>query len=263
MPEPNEKAATPQHGGQRSDKLTVPSQVEGLKAVFFDVKGTLWDNQGCARHVMEIVLPKFTPPLPQGDTQEIILRFNAVLFDLPRREHIRDRRPFSTLKRFEALLDSYNVQDPRLARRLSHTYDSVRRLAMRQFLRSDALPVLAELGRRGLQRGVIMNGAPALQRHLVQALGLEPHLEHVILGEVEGYSKPDLRLFKRALELADVEADRMLYVGDSPLTDMLGAARAGMRTVWFSSGRRRLPKNFPVPDFTVSSLTEVLDIARA
>ncbi len=234
-----------------------------LKAVFFDVNGTLWDHQRCAQHVMDIVLPGFTPPLPQDQTDEIIRRFNAVFFDLPRKEHIRHRRPFSMVRRFQALLDSYNVKDRRLARELSHRYDSVRRLVMRQFLRSEAVPVLSELGRRGLQRGVIMNGTPAVQRHLIQTLGLEPYLQHVVLGEVEGYSKPDVRLFRRALELAGVQADEMLFVGDSPLTDVLGASRAGIPTVWLNTGHRRLPNGFPLPDFTIASLTELLDIAKA
>ncbi len=234
-----------------------------LKAVFFDVNGTLWDHQGCAQHVMDIVLPSFTPPLPEDQTDEIIRRFNAVFFDLPRKDHIRRRRPFSMLRRMQALLDSYNAKGRRLAREMSHKYDSVRRLVMRQFLRSDAVRVLSELGRRGLQRGVIMNGGPAVQRHLIQTLGLGSHLQHVILGEVEGYSKPDVRLFRRALELAEVEADEMLFVGDSPLTDILGASRAGIPTVWFNTGLRRLPNGFPAPDFAISSLTELLAIAKA
>ena len=248
MPKGGEAAEMKADGGQ-------------FKAVFFDVNDTLWDSHSCAYHVMEIILPRFTPPLPDVKTAEVARRYNAVFLDLPRREHLHEKRPFSRLKRFEALLESYGVRRRGLARQLSHTYDSVRRLAMRQFLRSDAHRVLAELGRRGLRRGVIMNGAPAVQRHLVQSLGLEPHLEHVVLGEIEGYSKPDVRLFKRALELAGVAAEEMLYVGDSPLTDVLGASRAGIPVAWLNTGRRRLPRDFPTPDVSVTSLSEVLDIA--
>jgi putative hydrolase of the HAD superfamily len=244
-------------------KATTRHQQQQLRAVFFDVDGTLWDSHGCAVHAMEIILQRFSPSLPAEEPSEVIRRFNAVFFDLPRREHIRDRRPFSTLKRFEALLAGYDVKKPGLAGKIASTYDSVRRLVMRQFLRPDAHRVLEELGRRGLQRGVIMNGTPAVQRHLIQTLGLEAYLEHVVLGEVEGYSKPDARLFKRALELSQVEPGSMLYVGDSPLTDVLGAARAGIPTVWFNTGRRRMPRNWPAPDFSVTTLSEVLDIAES
>jgi len=234
-----------------------------LKAVFFDVGGTLWDGNACAVHVLEIVLPKYRPPLPEEEMPEVIRRFNAVFLDQPTRRRLRDGRPFSRLKRFDAFLDSYGVKRRGLAQEMSRTYDSVRRMCMRQFLRADAHPVLDELSRLGLQRGAVMNGPPAVQRHMLECLGLEAHFEHVILGEVEGYSKPDARLFKRALELAGVRSDEMLYVGDSPLTDVLGAARAGIPTVWLDTGRRRLPGGFPVPDFTVSGLSEVLDIVAS
>jgi HAD superfamily hydrolase (TIGR01549 family) len=240
-----------------------PADGPQVEAVFFDVNDTLWDSRGCAYHVMEILLPRFTPPLPQVDVDEVVRRFNAVFLDLPRRAHLRERRAFSRLRRFEALLENYDVHKRGLARDLSHTYDSVRRLVMRQFLRADAHRVLVELERRGMQRGVIMNGSPAIQRHLVQSLGLAPHLNHVVLGQIEGYSKPDVRLFKRALQLAGVEPDRALYVGDSPLTDLLGASRAGIPAIWFNTGRRRLPRGWPAPDFTISSLSEILSIAES
>jgi len=234
-----------------------------LKAVFFDLNGTLWDNSGCARHAMEIVLPNFSPPLPAGQTEEIIRRFNAALFDLTRPEHIREQRQPSWVKRFEALLDSYDARDPSVAHELATSYDMARRLVMPEFLYPDALYVLEELGRRGLKRGLIVNGAPAVQRHLIQNLRLERHLDHVVLAEVEGYIKPDPRLFRRALELAGASPEQTLYVGDSPITDVYGAVRAGVRAAWFNTGHRTLPKGFPPPDFSIASLREVLEIAES
>jgi putative hydrolase of the HAD superfamily len=105
-----------------------------------------------------------------------------------------------------------------------------------------------------------MNGSPAVQRHLLETLGLMPHLDHCVLAEIEGCRKPDVRLFRRTLELAGAEADQVIYVGDSPLTDILGAARAGIPTVWFQTGHRRLPRDFPTPDFTIRELSEVLSV---
>ncbi|MGD2174227.1 MAG: HAD family hydrolase [Candidatus Brocadiaceae bacterium] len=236
--------------------------ISELKAVFFDVSGPLWDRAACERQVMEIVLPRFIERLPEDDLESIIRRFNAVFFELPGKKHFRERRPFSRLRRFEALLESYQVRARGLARELTHTYDTTRRLILRQFTRPQAPSVLRELGRRGLQRGVIMNGQAALQRHLLESLGLNPYLEHTVFAEVEGYSKPDVRLFKRTLELVGLESEEMLYVGDSPLTDLLGAARAGIPTVWFQTGRRRLPRGFPTPDFTVNSLPELLSVVQ-
>jgi putative hydrolase of the HAD superfamily len=87
-------------------------------------------------------------------------------------------------------------------------------------------------------------------------------MDHLVLAEVEGYSKPDVRIFRRVLEMTGLEPDQMLYVGDSPLTDIRGAARAGIPNVWFNVGRRRLPKGFPAPDFTIGRLSELLSIVE-
>lgn len=233
-----------------------------LKSVFFDVRGTLYDSRACARQVMDIVLGIFGQQLPAGDPEGVRSRFDAVFLDQLAGAHLRRGRRFSRLKRFEALLQSYDVARPGLAAQMNSKYDATRRLMMRQFLRPDAMDVLRELGRRRLMRGVIMNGTHAMQRNLLSQLGLEAELEHVVLAEVEGYNKPDPRLFRRALEIADIEPDQALYVGDSPLTDILGAARAGIPTVWLDTGCRRLPRGFPAPDFTIYGLGEVLPLTE-
>jgi len=231
-----------------------------LKAVFFDLDDTLWDRSACARQVMDVILPGFMQYLPEEDPERVVRRFNAVLLGLPRKEDLRQRRPFSLRRRFEALLESYDVRRPNLAGDMSRRWDHTRRFSMRQFVRPSAIPLLKQLGRMGLKRGVIMNGPPAAQRHLISSLGLEPHLDHVILAEAEGYNKPDVRVFRRALQVAGVASVEMLYVGDSPITDVLGAARAGIRTAWYRTGRRGIPRDFPLPDYTISDLDEVLSI---
>ncbi len=237
-------------------------QMSELKAVFFDVDDTLWDRSACDRHVMEIVLPRFKDRLPEDETEQIIRRYNAVFLDLPGSRHLHRGTRFSRRRRFEALLESYDVRARRLSRELTHTYDATRRLIMRQFLRPNALRVLHELGRMGLQRGALMNGAPAVQRHLLETLGLRKALDHTVLAQIEGYVKPDVRLFRRVLELLDIEAEELLYVGDSPATDILGAARAGIPTVWFQTGRRTMPRGFPAPDFTIGDLSALPSIVQ-
>ncbi|MFO7956872.1 MAG: HAD family hydrolase [Candidatus Brocadiia bacterium] len=231
-----------------------------LKAVFFDVKGTLWDKDACDRQVLDILLPRYMDRLPEEEHTAVIRRYNAVFLTLPGKQHLRERRSFSRVKRFRALLDSYDLRSDSLAREMARTYDTTRRLIMRQHLRPEAVRVLGALRKMELQTGVIMNGPPAVQRHLLDTLGLLPHLDHCVLAEIEGYRKPDIRLFRRTLELAGAESDHVLYVGDSPLTDILGAARAGIPTVWFQTGHRRLPRDFPTPDFTIRELSELLSV---
>ena len=234
-----------------------------FRAVFFDLDGTLWDHVACSDYVMEIVLPKLMPHLSDVDPAEVVLRFNTVLIDLVRRHGLTGPHLRSLPVRFEQLLSACGIRKEGLARELSSTYGAIRRLGMRQFLRRSAPDVLGRLRNLGAELGVITNGAPAVQRHVIETLGLAHYFRHVVISEIEGYSKPDSRLFERSLELAGVRPKEMLYVGDSLITDVLGASRAGIPVAWLRTADRRLPDGFPVPDYDIADLHELLAIVNA
>ena len=44
--------------------------------------------------------------------------------------------------------------------------------------------------------------------------------------------KPDPRIFQLALDHFGLEPEQCLYIGDHPLNDIQGAAKAGMNTIW-------------------------------
>jgi len=233
-----------------------------FRAVFFALDGTLWDSQRCADHVLEIVLPRLMPHLQEDDPDEVIATFNAVFFDLVKKYGLTDGRIFSRLERFERLLGVYNVRKERLARELTHTFDSARRLAMRAFRREGAVALLGDLKRNGLKVGIITNGGPAVQRQTIRTLGLEPLVDHIVIGDIEGYNKPDVRLFERAIELAGVSPDQALHVAQSPITDLIGASRAGIAAAWLKTGGYELPKGFPKPTYTITRLPQLLHIVQ-
>ncbi len=234
-----------------------------FRAVFFDLDGTLWDKIACSDYVLELILPKLSSYLPDRDAGEIALRFNAALIDLLRTDGLTGELSRSGPARFDRLLASCGVRREGLGRKLSMAYNAARRLAMPSFLRPGATHVLGRLHDLGLKCGVITNGSFAVQRHVIEALGLEGYLDHCVIGEIEGYSKPDPRLFRRALELAEVKPKRMLYVGDSIITDVIGASRAGIPVAWLRTDDQPLPHGFPVPDYDIEDLREVLPIVAA
>ena len=233
-----------------------------LKAVFFDVKGTLFDHRACARAAMDIVLNTYLGAFPTDEPEEVIRHYDAVLLDMVNGAYLRRERPLTRRQHFQALLESFGINKPKLAREMAQRYDATRRLVLRQYCRPGAVMVIQNLRKRGIKVGVLMNGVPAMQRALLNQLGLTDVLDHVVLAEAEGYNKPDVRLFARILELAEAPADQVLYVGDSPVTDVLGAQRAGVPVVWFDTGRRKLLKGMGPPDFTIQDLGELLPITR-
>ena len=91
----------------------------------------------------------------------------------------------------------------------------------------DALPVLQRLQAEGLTLGVVSNFEEWLER-LLESLAVVSFFEVRVISGVEGYEKPDLRLFEVALDRVGVEAAESVYIGDHPFFDTEPASALGM-----------------------------------
>ena len=91
----------------------------------------------------------------------------------------------------------------------------------------EVLDHLAAWSRQGLRLAVVSNFDRRLHG-LLEALGLMPWLEVVIVSSEVGAAKPSPLPFQRALEALDLQSHQVWHVGDQP-EDGEGAARAGVR----------------------------------
>jgi HAD superfamily hydrolase (TIGR01509 family) len=94
----------------------------------------------------------------------------------------------------------------------------------------DAIPALNALRANGHGVVVVSNWDCGLPDWLGPA-GLLELVDGVVTSAEVGVPKPDARVFRRALELARVDADQAIHVGDSPDNDVKGARAAGIRAV--------------------------------
>jgi putative hydrolase of the HAD superfamily len=115
------------------------------------------------------------------------------------------------------------------------------------------------LAQAGVQLGVITNGATAKQRRKLEMLELWNRLGAVLISEDFGAAKPDARIFHAAAQRLGVDPSECVFVGDNPQKDVLGAAAAGMRAVWFRA-TVPWPEGLPPAQESVRSLAEVLDL---
>jgi 2-haloalkanoic acid dehalogenase type II len=88
--------------------------------------------------------------------------------------------------------------------------------------------------------------------------GLE--FEAVVTSEMAGAIKPDPRIFHHLAEVLGLPPEQILYVGDWPMPDIVGARRAGVPVAWLNRHGHTLPPDMPAPDLEVASLTELLPI---
>jgi HAD superfamily hydrolase (TIGR01509 family) len=90
----------------------------------------------------------------------------------------------------------------------------------------DTVPTLRAVRERGLRVGVVSDTGFDL-RPALDALGLTPYLDTVVMSFQTGVCKPAESVFLGACARLGVPPERALMVGDNPLTDS-GAVTAGM-----------------------------------
>ena len=73
-----------------------------------------------------------------------------------------------------------------------------------------------------------------------------------------GSIKPSPRLFRVALDALEVHPEAVLFVGDNPKRDVVGAKATGMKAAWLRNDIRSLSPDDPMPDCTISDLGELL-----
>jgi HAD superfamily hydrolase (TIGR01662 family) len=95
---------------------------------------------------------------------------------------------------------------------------------------SDVPAALARAQAAGIRLGVISNSEGRLDS-VLQRVGLRAPFELVVDSHLEGVSKPNPEIFRRALTRMQVAPEQALYAGDIPEVDLNGAARAGMHGV--------------------------------
>lgn len=94
----------------------------------------------------------------------------------------------------------------------------------------DAAPALGVVRSLGLRAAVVSNWDCSLGS-VLEDLGLGGLLNAVVTSAEVGAAKPDPAIFEAALQEVRCSAEKALFVGDSPETDIAGARRAGIRAV--------------------------------
>jgi len=87
---------------------------------------------------------------------------------------------------------------------------------------------LERLRAAGLKLAVVSNSEGTIEQMLVE-IDLRDLFETVLDSSVVGFTKPDPRIYRLALDRLGVGAAEAIMVGDSPSADVDGAQAAGIR----------------------------------
>lgn len=220
------------------------------RAVLFDLDDTLYDHQFACWHALDGLRDRF-PSLRGSTTLELREEYNALMDAL---------HPLT----LAGELPQHAARTERIRRLFGQHRESISRAEARRraalyrkgYLRAErGVPggreVVRELWRRGHPIGIVTNNATAGQREKLRACGVEPYIRALVVSQSVGCSKPDPRIFQRALERLAVPPSQATFVGDSFRNDVAGAAGAGLTPVWLN--RRRERPTFAVDCVELSS----------
>ncbi len=103
--------------------------------------------------------------------------------------------------------------------------------------------------------GIITNGFTALQQIRLERTGLRDYFDLLVISEQVGVAKPDRKIFDYAFEqMGHPPLERVLMVGDTAESDILGGINAGIATCWLNAHGRDLPEGI-APTWEVTSLS--------
>jgi len=125
-------------------------------------------------------------------------------------------------------------------------------------LDEEAAGLLQVLHQEALSFGIVTNGS-SYQLRRISALGLHLLTTCIFVSELVGYRKPDAEIFLAAATCLSVAPERILFVGDTPEADIVGAHRVGMRTAWLRRPGRAWPRHLAATacDLTITTLAEL------
>lgn len=217
-----------------------------IKAVIFDLDHTLFDRHGTLKSLVPRLREEFSVNEKMSDSEIgeiwcyvddhfVYSGWETVLAQLSEKGVFSITPPFSEYRAF-------------LFRHFAVTAVSF----------PETIPMLEDLRSRGLKTGLITNGTHDLQYAKLDILGLRPCFDEIIATGDYGVHKPESGIFDIMCEKMGLKPGEMVYVGDNPVNDIMGARNAGWKTVWMKSTGYWDEKIAPA-DREVNTVIEVID----
>jgi putative hydrolase of the HAD superfamily len=241
-----------------------------VKAVLFDFADTLVRTE---RFDYDTCLTKMLQSLSKNGISVPFENFKQGYFDSRDRFYTETEKTLEEqvfAERMRETLESCGVKLSANDERIQEVAEAFSNCFIESLTIDDYLPSLLERLRKKYKLAVVSNMslAEAIFRSL-RKLDIAKHFNAIIVSGVVGWRKPSPRIFLEALQTLCVKADEAVLVGDSPIADIGGAKKLGMKTVLLVEKHRKQPstdtfqfyikegKSSVKPDKTISKLAKL------
>jgi len=219
-----------------------------IKAILFDLDNTLIDFMKMKKLASEEAISAMIDAGLKINEKTALKK----LFHLYKKHGIEDQRIFDKfIKEIQGKIDYRILAEGIIA------YRKVKAGYLNPY--PNVISTLIKLKEKGIKLGIVSD-APRKQAFLRLAEAkLTFFFDIVIALEDTGKLKPHKMPFKKAIEKLKLNANEILFVGDNPKRDILGAKNIGMKTALAKYGQLFKSKKIKA-DFELKDLKELIKI---
>ncbi|MHA6259766.1 HAD family hydrolase [Sporosarcina sp. CAU 1771] len=156
-------------------------------------------------------------------------------------------------------LKRLGIEDSQLGSELAELFPKNRKKS--PFVYEETFKVL-DLLKESYTLVLLTNGSPSLQHTKLKITPeIAPYFDLIVISGAFGKGKPDPSIFEHVLAKCDTNPDEALMVGDNLMTDILGANRVGISSVWIN--RENAEPNPEVKStFEITNLEELFALLK-
>lgn len=217
--------------------------------IFFDLDHTLWDFEKNSGLAFEQVLQEMKLPFSIEQFLNYYVDINADYWDRYSLNQITQQELRIGRIRDTFNLLEYSTSTDKMAE-VGDRYLSY--LPTYNYLFDGAIELLEYLNEK-YKLHIITNGFDQVQAKKIKNSGMESFFQTITNSELAGVKKPDAKIFAYALQLAKVEVQDTVMIGDNLLADIGGAQNIGMDVIYYNEHHKIVPENIP-------QVTTLLDI---
>ena len=124
---------------------------------------------------------------------------------------------------------------------------------------------IVKLYEKGYYLGIISNNSIRNVEYILKSEDIRKYFKKVVISEEVKERKPNLKVYMKAFEdISKEEYNKIAFVSDEILEDLLGVKILGVKTIWYEQNiNNKWKKKEEVliePDYKISSMKEILEI---
>lgn len=132
-------------------------------------------------------------------------------------------------------------------------------------LDNETRETIIKLYEKGYYLGIISNNSIRNVEYILKREDIRKYFKKVVISEEVKERKPNLKVYMKAFEeIPKEEYNKIVFVSDELLEDLLGVKVLGVKTIWYEQNiNNKWKKKEEIlikPDYKIKSMKELLDI---